>query len=77
MTILEFNAWTLTVDLLCRNKLACSWNDLCGDKQSLRDAFESGLSPDQFVDRWVEKYDLVSLEEVLHPFGEVPSPDLR
>ena len=53
-----FDEWALTVDALCREHLACSWRDLCGDIGPLRVAFEAGESPIAFVRWWSEKYEL-------------------
>jgi len=70
MTTHDFNVWTLTVDSLCRERLACSWADLCGEQQPLSDGFSAGMSPLEFVDWWARKYDLIVVDEWLHPFGK-------
>ena len=54
----SFDEWALAVDGLCREHLACTWHDLCGDVDPLRAAFDTGLSPIAFVRWWAEKYDL-------------------
>ena len=54
----DFDDWVVTVDALCRAHLACDWNDLCGDMEPLRSAFEAGDEPRVFVRWWAEKYDL-------------------
>lgn len=55
---ITFDQWMLTVDRLCLAHLACSWNDLCGDLEPLRSAFDVGEDPIQFVRWWADKYDL-------------------
>lgn len=50
MTTYDFNVWTLAVDSLCREKLACSWADLCGERQPLCDGFSAGMPPGEQTD---------------------------
>lgn len=38
--------------------LACTWNDLCGEAEPLRSAYDAGDEPLVFVHAWAEKYDL-------------------
>ncbi|MBK9241151.1 MAG: hypothetical protein IPL75_12985 [Acidobacteria bacterium] len=59
---LTFDEWAAQVDVVCTANLACSWNDLCGEVEPLRAAFDAGESPVQFVLWWAEKYDLMWLD---------------
>lgn len=50
--------WTRSVDVLCRQHLACSWQDLSGDPEPLAGGYEAGQTPMEFVRWFAEKYDL-------------------
>ena len=58
-----FEAWSGEVDALCLRHLACTWRDLCGDREPLERSFEDGDTPLQFVRWWAEKYDLFWRDE--------------
>lgn len=53
-----FAEWTRSVDALCREHLACSWQDLCGDPEPLEAGYEAGHTSMEFVRWFAEKYDL-------------------
>lgn len=55
---MTFDEWAEQVDLLCRAELACSWADLCGDREPLESGFDVGQTPREFVHWFAEKYDL-------------------
>jgi len=57
-----FDEWAMEVDRLCRAHLACSWNDLCGDKEPLERSYRCEESPEDFVRWWTQKYDLEPLK---------------
>lgn len=55
---MTFHDWVQRVEFLCVSHLACSWNDLCGEAEPLRSAYDAGEAPMTFVHAWAEKYDL-------------------
>ncbi len=55
---MSFEDWKALVETLCMRHLKCTWHDLCGEEQPLRQAYEMGDAPLTFVEWWAEKYDL-------------------
>jgi len=41
--------WTRRVDALCREHLACDWQDPSGDHEPLESGYEAGQTPMEFV----------------------------
>jgi hypothetical protein len=70
MTFETFESWAVSVNRLCVDHLACSWAELAGDPEPLLAAFSDGESPEAFVARLRDKFDL----EWLRPLN-VPSSD--
>lgn len=58
-----FDEWAQRVDALCRTHLACSWDDLAGDREPLERGFEWGQTPLEFVQWLTEKFDLIWIDE--------------
>jgi len=56
-----FIDWEDDVEALCKQKLGCTWDDLCGDPEPLERAFSAGQTAEEFVLAWAEKYDLTLL----------------
>lgn len=54
----KFDRWCTEVNEVCLRFLRCSWEDLCGDEEPLKQGFEDGLLPLEFTRGWQEKYDL-------------------
>lgn len=63
--VMNFEQWRASVDRLCVEHLACSWLDLAGDREPLETAFHCGDSPEAFVVRLHEKYDLIWLKPLV------------
>jgi hypothetical protein len=61
MAFETFESWAASVDQLCVNHLACSWAEFAGDVEPLQSAFNDGESPEQFVVRIRDKFDLIWL----------------
>lgn len=57
-----FDEWLQQVEFLCVSHLACTWNDLSGEVEPLRTAYDAGDEPLAFVHAWAEKYDLMWIE---------------
>lgn len=55
--------WALVVDELFRETTGCSWVDLCGDDEPIESACARGETPEQFVNYWIEKYDLTRIDD--------------
>jgi hypothetical protein len=56
---MSFEKWAEEVNNLFLEKVCCSWADLSGE--DLREMYASGQTPTEFVDWWIEKYDLIVL----------------
>lgn len=59
---MKYKAWKTEVDKLFLRKTGCSWADLCGDEAPLDDSYRAIETPAEFVDRYIEKYDLTTKE---------------
>jgi hypothetical protein len=56
LTLLE--EFRLEVDRIAKAETGCDWKDLCGEDEPLWRALECCETPREFVDWWIEKYDL-------------------
>lgn len=54
----KFEAWKRKLDKCFKETTGCTWADLCGDAKPLEQAYRYDEDPQEFVDAWVEKYDL-------------------
>jgi len=54
----DYEKWFAEVERLLNEKTACTWADLCGEDEPVRDAHARGDSPRQFVNWYCEKYGL-------------------
>lgn len=61
----RYAEWKSAVDSRFKVKTGNSWDDLCGDEEPLRDAYGNGLSPEEFVEHWMDKYDLEPIQASL------------
>lgn len=50
-----------TVSAAMQRTYGISWRDACGDARPLQNALDDGLSPEEFVEWWGERYDLSPL----------------
>jgi hypothetical protein len=55
------------VSALMHRQYAITWDDAAGDLQPLDNALADGLSPEEFVARFAEKYDLTPRHPADHP----------
>jgi len=54
----KFQAWMKEVDVWFMKRTCCDWDNLCGDDEPVRSAFQDKETPEQFVDRICEKFGL-------------------
>ena len=61
MTLDEFRA---QVSLLMKRDWHVTWDDACRDDQPLIAGQDAGFTPEQFVEWFAEKYDLIRFDDV-------------
>lgn len=61
---MSFDEWAQAVDVLCRRHFACSWDDLAGDLEPLRNSFGMGETPREFIEWLARKFDLIWTDSV-------------
>jgi hypothetical protein len=57
-----FKDWTKQVDYLFEEQTGCTWTELRGD-ESIREAYDEGKTPKQFVDEYCERMGLWDIRE--------------
>ena len=57
----SFEEWREVFDPLCVKRTGCTWEDLCGEDELLKSAYDNDETPLGFIDWYIEKYDLHDL----------------
>jgi hypothetical protein len=55
MTLQEYEA---AVSFQTKRRFGITWEDACGDQEPLTAALRDGESPEEFVARWGDRYEL-------------------
>jgi len=51
------------IDVIFKQEVGCDWNELAGDEEPLEQAVKDGTTPREFVEDFIEKFDLTKLHK--------------
>lgn len=66
MAFSSFAEWAYEVDRQLRIRTRKSWQELQGDKKELREAYDRGEPPPEFVVRWIAENGLTDFTKNAH-----------
>ena len=66
---LSYDSWKQRVDELFNQRTCANWAMLCGDEEPLQQAYEQGETPQAFVQRFIDDYDLMTADTDPWSFG--------